>query len=226
MLILGGSGGTGSFAIQLLKLWGASVTATCSEAKIEWLENTLLVDKAVNYDDSTEMDGLRGKFDFVLDCGDYEQTSKSHEDIVTMGIEFLKPSSQAVYVTLSPPILKNTDTNGIVVGGVKTAIQAVADTISGLRSFNSARWAVFLPNKSALEHVTSLYQDGTLVPQVHAKFSFNQMADAYEELQSGRTRGKVIVNVVTTNEQHYGNDKDSSSQTDNHQTASERATTR
>jgi len=195
-LVLGGSGGVGSFAIQLLKFWGANVTATCSSEKVEWLENTLFVDHAINYRDLSQMDSLRGRFDFVLDCGDYESTSKAHHDIVRDGSEFLKPFSQSIYVTLSPPILRNTDRHGVIAGTAETALSAIADTLMSLRNLNSARWALYLPSKYALDYIASLYEDGALTPLVHSVHPFDKLPDAYEELQSGQARGKVVVDLT------------------------------
>lgn len=196
VLVLGGSGGVGTFAIQLLKLWGANVMATCSEEKLDYLENVLFVDRAIDYNDPSQMDSLKNRFDFVLDCGDYESASKLHHDIVNHGTELLRPYNQSIYVTLSPPILRNTDEHGIIRGAAETVVAAVQDTLLGLKNLNSARWAVFSPNKRALQYISSLYDDQALTPQVHSVFAFNRVPDAYEELQSGKARGKVIVDVT------------------------------
>lgn len=196
MLVIGGSGGVGSFAIQLLKLWGANVIATCSEDKIGWLEDELMVDRAVCHHDFSQMESLHGRFDFVLDCGAYEKTSFKRAEIVDNSLKYLKPYGQGVYVTLSPPILKNTDQHGLVLGTAGTAVEAICDTIRGLTNLNSARWAVYLPNRKALEYVASLYQDEAITPQVSSVFGFDLMPEAYEELESGRARGKVVVNVT------------------------------
>jgi NADPH:quinone reductase-like Zn-dependent oxidoreductase len=195
-LVLGGSGGVGTFAIQLLKLWGANVIATCSEDKIDYLENTLFVDRAVDYNDLSQMAALKDRFDFVLDCGNYDKIGKPHEDIVSDGTHYLKPYSRSVYVTLSPPILHNTDRNGIILGGAKTIMQAFQDTLLGLKGFNSARWAVFMPNKRALDYITDLYADQALTPQIHSVYAFDKVPEAYNELQEGTARGKIIVDVM------------------------------
>lgn len=197
VLILGGSGGVGSFSIQLLKLWGADVTATCSEEKREWLETTLFVDQAICYSDTLQMNSLIGRCDFVLDCGDYEDSLMGHSSVVENNLKFLKPFTQSVYVTLSPPILSNTDQHGIVLGAAQTAVDAVTDILTGLRSFNSARWAVFLPDKRALDYISGLFADEAIMPQVHSTFNFQDMPDAFEELESGEVRGKVVVDVVS-----------------------------
>lgn len=197
ILVIGGSGGVGSFAIQLLKVWNSSsITATCSEKKIDWLENELFVDQAVDHNNLSQMDSLQNRFDFVLDCGDYERTSQAHQNIIENGLKYLKPRSQSVYVTLSPPILKNTDKDGLILGTAKTALEAACDTLMGFKNLNSARWALFLPNKQALKYVTQLYEEETIIPQISSVFNFNQMPEAFEELQSGEVRGKIVVDVT------------------------------
>lgn len=195
VLVIGGSGGVGSFAIQLLKLWGANVVATCSEEKTGWLENVLFVDQVICHNDVSQMDSLVGRFDFVLDCGTYDKTSLTRHDVVENSLKYLKPFSKSVYVTLSPPLLSNIDTHGIIYGSVGTAIEAAYDTLRGLRNANSARWAVFLPNKSALNYISSLYKNEALAAQVSSVFGFQQMPSAFAELQNGKVKGKIVVDV-------------------------------
>lgn len=172
------------------------MVATCSEEKIEWLENTLFVDQAICHRDPSQMDTLNGRFDFVLDCGIYDSTCLTRHEIVDNSLKYLKPFSQAVYVTLSPPFLKNTDDYGIVLGTAGTIFEAACDTIRGLTNLNSARWAVFLPNKEALEYIAGLYEKEVITPQISSVFDFTGMPDAFEELESGNALGKVIVDVT------------------------------
>lgn len=195
VLVIGGSGGVGSFAIQLLKLWGASVTSTCSEEKTGWLEDTLLVDRALNYNDLSQLESLNGRFDFVLDCGVYEKTTLRHEDVLENSLKFLKPNQCSVYVTLSPPILSNIDNHGLIFGSAETLMQAISDTVRGVRNLNSARWAFFLPNRSALEYIANLYEEEAISPQVDSVFNFDLLPKAYEKLLSGQTKGKIVVDV-------------------------------
>lgn len=163
---------------------------------MEWLENELFVDQAICYNDPAAMESLKGRFDFVLDCANYDKTSFSHNEIVEKSLNLLKPYSGAVYVTLSPPILSYTDQEGIVLGTSKTIVGAVCDTIRGISTLNSARWSVFLPNKRALDYISNLYEDETLSPQVSSIFPFSRIPDAYERLQNGKARGKIVVDVT------------------------------
>lgn len=163
---------------------------------MDWLESELLVNRAVNHHDPTEMAGLRGRFDFVLDAGSYESTSRSRGDIVEGSLQFLKSYSRGVYVTLSPPMLNNIDELGVIPGSVKTALDATHDTIRGALNLNSARWGFFLPNKSALNYISCLFKDEVITPQVSEVFCFDHMKEAFTRLDSGQTKGKIVVDVT------------------------------
>ncbi|XP_029352766.1 reticulon-4-interacting protein 1 homolog, mitochondrial-like isoform X2 [Echeneis naucrates] len=111
VLITGGSGGVGTFSIQLLKAWGAHVTVTCSQ-NAEGLVRGLGADEVVDYTagDVAEQLGTMEKFDLILDNigGDTEQQA--------MGL--LKPWAGAKYITLVTPLLLNTDSMGLLDGAV------------------------------------------------------------------------------------------------------------
>lgn len=198
--MIGGSGGVGTFAIQLLKFWGANVTATCSAEKMDWLETELFVDRAVDHNDSSSMESLKSRFDFILDAGSYDSVSRVRSTIVKENLKFLKPYSRGVYVTLSPPFLNNTDEFGVIPGTAKTVAEAILDSAGGLMSLSSARWAFFLPNRSALQYVSTLFKDNIISPQVHQVLNFKQMRNAFDQLESGEARGKVVVDVSRIDE--------------------------
>ncbi|TRY98020.1 hypothetical protein DNTS_032626 [Danionella cerebrum] len=109
VLILGGSGGVGTIAIQMLKAWGAHVTVTCSyDAKS--LVRDLGADDVVDYTAEPPEKQLQSlpKFDLILDNigGETEKWAPS----------LLKPWSGAKFVTLVTPFLNNADRLGAVDG--------------------------------------------------------------------------------------------------------------
>ncbi|XP_054651388.1 reticulon-4-interacting protein 1 homolog, mitochondrial isoform X2 [Dunckerocampus dactyliophorus] len=114
ILILGGSGGVGTFAIQMLKAWGAHVTVTCAQ-NAERFVRELGADHVVDYTTGPVEVPLAAleKFDLVLDNigGDTERWA----------LNLLKPWSGAKYVTLVTPFLQNTDTLGVADGMLQTA---------------------------------------------------------------------------------------------------------
>ncbi|XP_062896893.1 reticulon-4-interacting protein 1 homolog, mitochondrial isoform X2 [Mobula hypostoma] len=109
VLILGGSGGIGTFAIQLLKAWGAHVTTTCSADAFSLLKD-LGADHVIDYRARSVEKQLKDLelFDFILDNvgGQTEQWA----------LNLLKPWSGATYVTLVTPFMLNMDRLGIADG--------------------------------------------------------------------------------------------------------------
>ncbi|XP_076021470.1 NAD(P)H oxidoreductase RTN4IP1, mitochondrial-like isoform X2 [Genypterus blacodes] len=109
VLITGGSGGVGTFSIQLLKAWGAHVTVTCSQ-NAEGLVRGLGADEVVDYTAGGAAAHLEmmEKFDVILDNvgGETEQWA----------LDLLKPWSGAKYVTLVTPFLVNIDSMGLLDG--------------------------------------------------------------------------------------------------------------
>ncbi|XP_035825343.1 reticulon-4-interacting protein 1 homolog, mitochondrial isoform X2 [Aplysia californica] len=144
LLVLGGSGGIGTFAIQLAKSWGMHVTTTCSGDAID-LVTALGADVAVDYKTGGPWRqlGQMSKFDLILDTIGGESTSRA--------ASLLGSWKNSKLVTIVSPILKNSDNLGVLPGLVKTALNAGVDTLMwsamptaprnstfNLRSFKSA----------------------------------------------------------------------------------------
>ena len=67
VLIIGASGGVGSYAVQLAKAFGATVTGVCSTAKAD-LFRSIGADKLIDYTREDFADG-RQRYDLILDIG-------------------------------------------------------------------------------------------------------------------------------------------------------------
>ncbi|XP_028252425.1 reticulon-4-interacting protein 1 homolog, mitochondrial-like [Parambassis ranga] len=190
VLITGGSGGVGTFAIQLLKAWGAHVTVTCSQ-NAEGLVRGLGADEVVDYaaGDAAEQLEMMDKFDVVLDNvgGDTEQW--------VMGL--LKPWSGAKYVTLVTPLLFNTDSMGLLDGmfhaGFTLHNKAIQNVISSGVFY---RWGFYAPDGPALDEICKLVDEGKILPVVEAQFPFTQVPQAFQKLEQGHARGKTVIKVA------------------------------
>lgn len=119
-LVLGGSGGVGTVAVQLLRAWNADVTATCSSDAME-LVSKLGASRVADYSSADfEQELLQGpRFDFILDCVGLERPMT----------HMLRRGSFATYVTVNSPLLKNTDDLGLVPGLATSACQALQFTL-------------------------------------------------------------------------------------------------
>lgn len=189
VLILGGSGGVGTFAIQLLKAWGAEVTTSCSTDAVEMLHD-LGADFVVDYTDPDsrhQLQQLKG-FDFILDGvgGDSQD----------FALDLLNDWSNSKYVTVSSPTLSYIDQYGLGLGTLFTSMDAARDTIRGLQNGRSVRWAYFSPSQLALKKIKSLVDEGKIVPVVEKVFPFEEVPEAYNKVVAGHARGKTVIEVV------------------------------
>ncbi|CAN9502007.1 unnamed protein product [Ophioblennius macclurei] len=188
VLILGGSGGVGTFAIQMLKAWGAHVTVTCSQ-NAERFVRDLGADHVVDYTARPVEEPLKAlqKFDLILDNigGDTERWA----------LTLLKPWSGAKYVTLVTPFLQNTDRLGLADGMMKTAVTVGGKALKHLMGGVHYRWGFFAPSGPALDEVRDMVDAGQIRPVVEETFSFSQVPEAMEKVEKGHARGKTVVQI-------------------------------
>ena len=95
-------------------------------------------------------DYLCGRFDVILDC-----TGQSEN----FSYDLLKPWSNAKFVTLSPPVLRNLDLHGIMGGFVKNGFDLIVQNSTAIIEGKTLRWAFFVPSSSALIELCGLIRD-------------------------------------------------------------------
>lgn len=188
ILILGGSGGVGTFAIQMLKAWGCHVTVTCSQNAEQFVRG-LGADHVVDYTAGPVEEPLRAleKFDLVLDNigGDTERWA----------LDLLKPWTGAKYVTLVTPFLQNTDRLGIADGMMQTAATMATKALKHLTKGVHYRWGFFAPSGPALDEIREMVDAGQIRPVVEDIFRFSEVSKAFEKVEKGHARGKTVVEI-------------------------------
>ncbi|XP_071376212.1 reticulon-4-interacting protein 1 homolog, mitochondrial isoform X2 [Centroberyx affinis] len=188
ILILGGSGGVGTFSIQMLKAWGAHVTVTCSQ-NAEQLVRGLGADHVVDYTAGpVEVPlGALEKFDLILDNvgGATEQWA----------LGLLKPWSGAKYITLVTPFLQNTDLLGIADGMLQTGVTVATKALKHLTKGVHYRWGFFAPNGPALDDISEMVDAGQIRAVVEEQFPFSQVPQAFQKVEEGHARGKTVVQI-------------------------------
>lgn len=190
VLVLGGSGGIGNFAIQLLKAWGACVTSTCSADAIELVAG-IGADHVVDYNDSNMKKDLEslGGFDVILDPFGGQVGEKF--------TSLLSKWKGAVFVTLAPPVLSKTDDLGAGLGLLSAGQSFTSSALQkALCSGSLVSWGFFSPNGPALDYIRSLCQSGMIKPIVQEIFPFSKTDEAYARLELGHARGKIVINVA------------------------------
>lgn len=206
VLVLGGSGGVGLLAIQILKSWGAIVTATCNKNAVEWLENESGADRVIDYD-SNELSQLTDSFDLVINAASVKERViegtgeclkkgvESKERVIEGTRECLKKGVWSRYVTLTSPLLRNYDKGGYICGTIQTVRDMSCDTMKGLRDGRQIRWGYFIPNGLALNHIRRLAEEGRVRPVVQNTVHFNDARTGYIKVMDGHARGKTVIKM-------------------------------
>jgi NADPH:quinone reductase-like Zn-dependent oxidoreductase len=190
ILITGGSGGVGTFAIQLMKGWDGHVTTTCSSGAIQLVED-LGADLALDYTQSDLDDTLKRepKFDVVFDT--------VGNDTTISYIDLLKERQSATYVTIRTSLLRNTDRHGLYMGLVAAgASYAKPSLLQYLAHGRRYGWAFATPNGNALQTITEMVEDGKIKPIIQEIFPLMEAKACYEKLAQGHMRGKAVIEVV------------------------------
>ncbi|KAG8281610.1 Reticulon-4-interacting protein 1, mitochondrial [Homalodisca vitripennis] len=192
VLVLGGSGGVGTLAVQMLKAWGADVTTTCSTDAIP-LVQSLGVQSVFDYTQPGVMEalGAGGKYDIILDAAGLPETG------IPAYLTLLKEWRLAKYITLRSPMLRNTDQLGLVGGMLRNAADLVLPnlTTGALLRGASLRWGYFAPINAGVREISRLAESGQLTPIIDKSMNILELPAAYEKVKNGHLRGKVVLTV-------------------------------
>jgi NADPH:quinone reductase-like Zn-dependent oxidoreductase len=174
VLIIGASGGVGSFAVQIAKAYGADVTGVCSTAKAD-LVLGLGADRVLDHTaDAGTDDGFR--YDVILDIGGNTPLSRLRRA--------LTPRGRLVIV--------GGETGGRLLGGSSRQVRAQL-----LSPFVRQTLGTFVAaEKSAdLDALRDLIEAGTVTPAVDRTYPLAETAAAIRHLLDGRARGKLVVSI-------------------------------
>lgn len=185
-LVHAGSGGVGSFAIQLLKAWGWHIATTCSTQNVDLVKN-LGADEVVDYTKDDFTTALRD-FNLVFDTIGFKEPGYEERSI-----SILKPNAGSVYVSIVHPIIKTLDDNGLALGGVKVLTALIRRKIK-YRGIGY-HWSVIKPNGNALELIKQYIEKGKIKPVIDRTYTIEQMADAHRYIETGHARGKVVIRI-------------------------------
>ena len=96
---------------------------------------------------------IMDRFDVILDC--------SGQDDSSLFMSLLKPWSNAKYVTLTGPLLKNMNSQGIAFGSLSSVSTLLSENVKSYQKRgNSYRWAYFAPMPTALDFMREMVEQG------------------------------------------------------------------
>jgi alcohol dehydrogenase len=185
VFIQAGTGGVGTFAIQLAKHLGATVATTASAANFE-LVKALGADVLIDYKTQDFETVLHG-YDVVLHSQDSKTLDKS--------LRVLKPGGTLVSIS-GPPDPAFADEIGVP-WYVKQIIRVLSfGARRKAKRLNTTFSFLFMrANGDQLSEITSLIDKGVIRPVVERVFPFESTQDALDFVEKGRAKGKVVVNV-------------------------------
>lgn len=197
------AGGVGSFAVQLLKAWGAYVAAICSTRNVDLVAG-LGADVVVDYR-VQDFTGLLKDFDLALDTvgkpADFDgvegarYNAGNRDDFDERLMSVLKTHANAAYVTICSPKMVLTDRYGLEEGSRRAELlyreRRDAQRALGRRYY----WSFFNPDGGALAQVAALAEAGAIRPVIDRVFPLERIADAHEYCESGRAQGKIAIEI-------------------------------
>ncbi|WP_411076340.1 NAD(P)-dependent alcohol dehydrogenase [Streptomyces sp. cmx-4-7] len=169
LLIRGASGGVGSVAVQIGKLFGAHVVALAGAKNLDFVRG-LGADEALDYR-TTPLSRL-GTFDVIVDTAGTQQSRFR---------SLLAPGGRMVAVTI--------DINRPLAG----LATILASTLHGSRRI---RFFSGNPDTALLTELTRYAENGDIVPVVDTVHPLDSIADAHRALEAGGVRGKHVIQIT------------------------------
>jgi NADPH:quinone reductase-like Zn-dependent oxidoreductase len=177
VLVVGASGGVGTYAVQLAKAFGAEVTGACSASKAD-LVRSLGADHVIDYNTEQAVDGSR-RYDLILDIAGNTPLRRFRRA--------LEPTGTLVIV--------GGESKGGLTGGLGRSLRAPLVSL-----FVRPRLTMLVSNEhhADLAPLTELIDTGQLAPTIDTTYTLDQAADAMRHLEQGTVRGKIAIIVKST----------------------------
>jgi alcohol dehydrogenase len=185
VFIQAGSGGVGTFAIQLAKHLGATVATTTSTANID-LVKRLGADVAIDYK-TQDFEAVLRDQDVVLNSQDGKTLDKSLRVLKRGGklISISGPPDPAFGQAIGAP------------GFVRLVLRLLSSSVRRKASKLGVGYSFLFMKASAsqLNEITHLIEAGAIRPVIDKVFPFDSTNEAMAYVESGRAKGKVVIKV-------------------------------
>ncbi len=175
VLVVGASGGVGSFAAQIASAFGARVTGVCSTAKVDMVR-ALGVDEVIDYRFDDFADRTR-RYDAIIDVGGNSSLSRLRRALSPRG-------------TL---VIAGGETDGRLLAGAGRQVRAL--TISPFLR-QRLRTVLCSHNREDLIVLTKLIESGRVAPVVGTSFALGEAPAAIQRVADGQACGKVVITVL------------------------------
>ena len=186
VFIQAGSGGVGTFAIQLAKHLGATVATTTSAGNVA-LVKSLGADVVIDYK-TDDFEKVLSGYDVILNSQDGKTLEKS--------LSVLKPGGQLISIS-GPPDPEFADEIKSP-WFVKQVMRVLSFGIrrKAKRHDVSFSFLFMKASGSQLRQITPLIESGAIRPVIDKVFPFAATNDALAYVESGRAKGKIVIKVL------------------------------
>ena len=171
VLVVGASGGVGSFAVQIAKALGAEVTGVCSTANVA-LVRALGADHVIDYT-TTDVTASGQQYDVILDSAEAQPLAAMRRALASTGT--LIPTSGRGGRWLGP------------IGRILKARLLSVVTRQRLKPF------VALGKRRDLLALADLLASGQVRPVIAATYTLDEASEALRQVGTGHTPGKVVI---------------------------------
>jgi NADPH:quinone reductase-like Zn-dependent oxidoreductase len=169
VLIYGASGGVGHFAVQLANYYGAEVTAVCSTSNLDWVKD-LGAHYVLDYTKEDFTDH-RNKYDVILDAVGKRTFFSCLRSLTEKGVYITEHLFFPKYHPFQMMI-------GSFLGSKK------------------AKTHFTKPNDGDLAFLCSLVEQEKLKPVIEKCYPLEQIVEAHQHIESGRTKGKIVLRLT------------------------------
>lgn len=169
VLVIGASGGVGSFAVQIAKALSSNVDGICSAANAPFVQS-LGAERIYDYE-TQDLKSLTGQYNIIFDTiGRHSPAACRH-----------LLSKNAAFVTTVP--------------APTFMLQHIASKFLSMLLIPHIRKRVIMvkPNQQQLTAITDFIQQGKIVPAVDSVYAMEDVAEAHLRSQSKRAAGKIII---------------------------------
>ena len=172
VLIIGASGGVGTFAVQIAKSFGAHVTGVCSTTAVDMVRS-IGADDVIDYTRENFADGAQ-RYDLVVDIYGSRSLSDCRRVL----------NREGTYVLVGGSI------DGWLLRNIKVFLSSpfVSQTL---------RMFVSMPNPDDLQFLKELVDAGNVTPVIDRSYPLSETPAAMAYVGQGHARGKTVISTRT-----------------------------
>jgi NADPH:quinone reductase-like Zn-dependent oxidoreductase len=175
VLVIGASGGVGTYAVQLAKAFGAEVTGVCRTSKVD-LVRAIGADHVVDYEQERITDAGR-RYDLVIDIGGNRSIRELRQVLTPKGIL----------------VIVGGEGGSRLFGGLGRPLRATL-----LSPFVGQRMGTFVASegRAGLDALRGLVEEGAVKPVIDRVCSLDDVPGALRDMEAGFLRGKVAIHIA------------------------------